>query len=38
MVKRASAVIEANGKNVMLCRSRDFAISNHLQDEFKISD
>lgn len=38
MVKRAGVVVEANGKNVMLSRSSDYAISNHLQDEFEISD
>ncbi|MBC2926495.1 MULTISPECIES: hypothetical protein [Staphylococcus] len=38
MVKRAGVVVEANVKNVMLSRSRDYAISNHLQDEFEISD
>lgn len=38
MVKRAGVVVEANVKNVMLSRGRDYAISNHLQDEFEISD
>lgn len=38
MVKRAVVAVEANGKNVILRRSRDYAISNHLHDEFKISD
>ncbi len=37
MAEGSGVIVEDNDKKVMLRRSRDYAISNHLQDEFKFS-
>lgn len=37
MAEGSGVIVEENDKKVMLRRSRDYAISNHLQDEFKFS-
>ncbi|QNR09098.1 hypothetical protein [Macrococcoides canis] len=37
MVEGAGVIVEDSNKKVMLRRSRDYAISNHLQDEFNFS-
>lgn len=37
MAEGAGVIVEGSNKKVMLRRSRDYAISNHLKDEFKFS-
>ncbi|MGK0555221.1 hypothetical protein [Macrococcus capreoli] len=37
MAEGAGVIVEGSGKKVMLRRSRDYAIANHLQDEFNFS-
>lgn len=37
MAEGAGVIVESSNKKVMLRRSRDYAISNQLQDEFKFS-